>query len=69
MTNEERIKRLERMVKTLTDTLVRVTRVINTGDYEHGIGDVEDALYEVEEYRRPQESSLPQICVIGDDEE
>lgn len=44
MSDVQRIKRLEKMVKTLSDTVVRLVGIINTNHPEYDIYAVESAL-------------------------
>lgn len=50
MTDKERIERLEKMVKTLAETVVRLKCVVNTGSYEYNVGDVLTELRDTEEF-------------------
>lgn len=59
MTDQERIKRLERMVKTLTETVQRLLSVVNTGNYEYNLRDIDTALTDVPEFTYERESEKP----------
>ncbi len=50
MTEQQRIERLERMVKTLAETVKSLTLVVNTGSYEYNLSDVVFALRDVKDY-------------------
>lgn len=50
MTQKERIDRVEQMIKTLAETLNRVTSSIKTGSDEYNLYAVRSALSEQEEF-------------------
>ncbi len=51
MTNEERIERLEQIVKTLAETIHSLTTIINTGRQEYSLSDVRYELEETPEFK------------------
>lgn len=61
VSNEDRILILERMVKTLTETVSSLTQVVNTGSYEYSLDDVRLALRNVEEFTLPPKDNVKPV--------
>lgn len=55
MTDQDRIERLEQMVRTLAETVHSLTQVINTGSYEYSLSDLRHDLKDVQFYTSPPE--------------
>lgn len=59
MTDQERINRLEQMVKTLSETVMSLTKVVNTGSHEYSLRDVVFELRDTKEFRDDESMEEP----------
>jgi len=64
VTDQERIARLEAMVKTLTETVQRVISVVNTGSYEYSLHDIDIALTDTPEFKYEPEPPKEEEVVL-----